>query len=298
MKDIIVIPTYLRPEYLQVCLEHLANTKATPTQKEFWVCSDQRPEDEYRWKILLDWQKEVISAWRGNLPIKFIQGIKHQFSGNSFNTLESYKKAYYEEGVRNVYLVEDDVFVTPDFFKWHEAAAEMEPDALCSIAYRCSRNHEARKDVADPAAYFTTARDYASIGVRWTASKLAPVLAHARPEYYADQTGYIQRVFAGNRFAGDFCEQDGLIMRVMWEQRSFTVWPYVPRAYHMGWYGYHRPNGKRPQGFLEAKVSEIKATITDSKRLAQAAPDFGDIEVYPTGQMPEYSGLTKLQHFE
>jgi len=298
VKDIILIPTYLRPEYLQICLEHLANTKATPTQKEFWICADQRPDDEYRWKIILDWQKEVIGAWHVSLPMRFFQGPKHQFNGNSFNVIESYKKAHHEAGVRFVYLVEDDVLVTPDFFRWHEAVAAAEPESPCSIAYRCSRNAKAFRNILRPEAYFTTARDYASIGVRWTAAALEKVIEHGAPEYYGDQSGYIQRRFAGNRFAGDFCEQDGLIMRVLWEQRWFTVWPYVPRCYHMGWYGYHRPNGKRPQGFLEAKVAEIKATISNPGKLASAAPDFGDIEPYPTEVMPEYSGLEKLQHFD
>ncbi len=298
MKDVVLVPTYLRPEYLQICLEHLAQTTATATPKEFWICADRRPDDEHRYKIILDWQNDVMSAWRGTLPIRFVQGAIHQFSGNSFNVLESYKKAYKEPGVRNVYLVEDDVFVTPDFFRWHEMAAEVEPDAMCSIAYRCSRNHEARTDVTDPGAYFTTARDYASIGVRWTREKLGPVLEHAREEYYADQSGYIRRVFAGNRFEGDFAEQDGKIMRVMWNTRGFTVWPYVPRCFHLGWYGYHRPNGKRPDGFLETKIGAIKGIISDPVKLKLAAPDFGDIEPYPTEPMGSYEGLTKLQHFD
>ena len=298
MKDVVLIPTYLRPEYLQICLEHLAQTTATATPKEFWICADRRPDDEYRYKIVLDWQNDVLSAWRGTLPIRFINGVKHTYSGNSFNVLESYKKAYNEPGVRNVYLVEDDVFVTPDFFRWHEMAAEVEPDAMCSIAYRCSRNHEARTDVSDPGAYFTTARDYASIGVRWPRESLVPVLEHARDEYYMDQTGYIQRVFAGNRFAGDFAEQDGLIMRCAWLTKGFTTWPYVPRCFHLGWYGYHRPNGKRPDGFLDAKIGAIKATISNPEKLRLASPDFGDIEPYPTEPMGSYEGLTKLQHFD
>jgi hypothetical protein len=298
MKDIVLIPTYLRPEYLQICLEHLAQTISTPTPKEFWICADRRPNDEHRYKILLDWQNEVLGAWRGVLPIRFIQGASHTYSGNSFNVLESYKRAYNEPGVRNVYLVEDDVFVVPDFFRWHEAIAEVEPNACCSIAYRCSRNGEAHRGILQPGSYFTTARDYASIGVRWGREHLSPILDHARADYYADQTGYIQRRFAGNRFAGDFSEQDGLIMRVMWEQHWFTAWPYVPRCFHMGWYGYHRPNGKRPDGFLESKIGAIKATISNAEKLKLAAPDFGDIEPYPTEPMAEYSGLTKLQHFD
>ena len=192
IKDVVLIPTYLRPEFLQICLEHLAQTTATATPKEFWICADRRPDDEQRWKILLEWQKDVLDAWRGTLPIKIIQGEKHSFNGNSFNVLESYKKAYNAPGVRDVYLVEDDVLVSPDFFTWHEAAKEAEPEAACSIAYRCSRNSEAYTGILQSGSYFTSARDYASIGVRWSRAKLEVILEHARSEYYVDQARYIQ----------------------------------------------------------------------------------------------------------
>jgi hypothetical protein len=298
MKDIVIITTYMRPEYLQICLEHLAQATSTATPKEFWICADRRPDDEHRHKLELEWQKEVLDAWRGALPFKIVQGEKHSFNGNSFNVLESYKKAYNEPGVRDVYLVEDDVFVTPDFFVWHEASAQAEPEAPCSIAYRCNRNSEARRDVLQSGSYFTSYRDYASIGVRWKREMLEPVLEHARKEYYANQNGYISARFPGSRFAGNFTEQDGMIMRVMSEQKWFTVWPYVPRCYHMGWYGYHRPKGRRPDGFLEAKIDQIKATLRNADKLKFAAPDFGDIEAMPAEWPGPFEKLEKLQEFK
>ncbi len=298
MKDVVLIPTYLRPEYLQICLEHLAQTTATPTSKEFWICVDQRPDDDVRWMLPLQWQHDVLNAWRESLVIKVIFGVKHSFNGNSFNVMESYKKAYNEPGVRYVYLVEDDVFVTPDFFVWHEAAAEAEPDSVCSIAYRCSRNSEARSDITDPAAYFTTARDYASIGVRWPKERLEAVLAHAKPQYYANQAGYLLGRFQNNRFGKNFTEQDGLIMRLMDQEKWFTVWPHVPRCYHMGWYGYHRPRGKRPNGFIEDKIRDIKAVLRDEEKLRFMAPDFGDIEPMPKEWPAPFEKLVKLQEFK
>jgi hypothetical protein len=298
VKDIVLIPTYMRPEYLQICLEHLAQTTSTATPKEFWICADRRPDDEHRHKLELEWQKEVLDAWRGALPFKLVQGEKHNFNGNSFNVLESYKKAYNEPGVRDVYLVEDDVFVTPDFFVWHEAAAQVEPEAPCSIAYRCNRNVEAIRGILQPELYFTSGRDYASIGVRWNREKLEPVLQHARKEYYANQNGYISARFPGSRFGQCFTEQDGMIMRVMGEQNWFTVWPYVPRCYHMGWYGYHRPKGRRPDGFLEAKIDQIKATLRNADKLKFAAPDFGDIEAMPAEWPGPFEKLEKLQEFK
>ncbi len=297
MKDIILIPTYIRAEYLNVCLEHLANTIRTPSEKEFWVCQDFRQNDDHRYRIQMDWTKEVVERFRGPLDIKTFRTPPHIYPGNSFNVLESYKLAFSTDA-RYVYLVEDDVMVKPDFFQWHEYINEVEPNAMCSIAYRCSRNHEARTDVVDPGAYFTTARDYASIGVCWKKENLLPVIEHCTSAYYNDLDGYMPKRFPGNRFNADFSEQDGIIMRIMWETNAFTVWPYVPRAYHMGWYGYHRANGKRPDGFWEQKSGVIRAMISDPEALKIAAPDYGDIEAYPKEPVEPYETFTKLQHFD
>jgi hypothetical protein len=124
----------------------------------------------------------------------------------------------------------------------------------------------------DPAAYFTTERDYASIGVCWKKDRLAGLASHSSPAYFADPSNYIQRTFPGNRFAGDFCEQDGLIMRLLWEERAFTTWPYVPRCYHLGGFGYHRPNGRRPEGQLKAKIDTLRSWIRDAAKLKEVFP--------------------------
>ena len=295
MTDIVLIPAYMRPEYLTLCLEHLAAAAGARDDKQYWICQDMRHEDENRYRMPLLWTKEVLD--NSPLPVRYIQRKPHGWNGNSYNTMEAYKEAYGTEA-RYVYLVEEDVLVTRDFFTWHEAVQIAEPDTLCSIAYRCSRNREARTDIVDPAAYFTTARDYASIGVCWRREILRKLAGHCATQYYATPADYILQHFPNNRFSGDFCEQDGLIMRLMWEERAFTSWPYVPRCYHMGWYGYHRPNGRRPEGQLAAKVSALRELIRDPVRLGVAAPDFGDIEAYDDRLNQPFNVLYKEQHFK
>lgn len=298
MKDIVLIPTYLRPEYLWLCLEKLSECKNPGTDYEFWICADRRPNDDVTWRLVHQWEQETFAYWKKKLPLFWYEVAPHTFPGNSYNVLRSYERAYRTDA-RNVFLVEDDVLVTPDFFQWHEAIAEREPNGACSIAYRCSRNCDALTGITDPGAYFNTARDYASIGVRWPRLNLAHLLEHITPRYFNRQDAYMQERFPGNRFAGDFAEQDGLIMRIMWEQKWFTVWPYVPRCYHMGWYGYHRPNGVRPNGWLEQKVGALRSMISDADALKRVAPDFGDIEPYKgLGELQTTSTFTKLQHFD
>lgn len=295
MNDIVLVPTYYRPEYLSLCLEYLSKARGIET-KEVWVCQDFRQHDEHRHYIEEQWTAAVIDDWRKKLSIRFIRSTPHIFQGNTQNVMEAYRRAY-ETDARFVYLVEDDVFVMPDFFEWHEAV-QAEDDYFCSVAYRCIRNQEARTDVDDPNAYFTTARDYASIGVCWKRDKLKHLALHASTTYYSDTDAYMLRAFPGNRFGDCFSEQDGLIMRVMWEQNGVTAWPYVPRAYHMGWYGYHRPNGSRPNGHLEQKIQALISMISDADRLKIAAPDYGDIEPLPTSVPGKFSKLYKIQHFD
>jgi len=298
MKDIILVTTYLRPEFLYLCLEYLSKTDPTATPKEFWVCADNRPEDTFTWSFVLRWQADVLKKWSGILPIKFISGSPHSYCGNSYNTLESYKRAYNEPDVRYVYLVEDDVLVTPDFFKWHEAAAEAEPNSFCSIAYRCRRNKKIIPNVSDPAAYFTSLRDFASIGVRWSRETISWFKDHACPAYYGNMATYIRSKMFTESLGGDFSEQDGLIERVMLRLRRPAVWAYVPRAFHLGWYGYHRSNGQRPNGVLEGKVSAIRDIIIDPEKVRKECKDFNDIEPYPVSTPAPFESLTKLQHLE
>lgn len=281
--DIVLITTYNRPDYLRLCLEYLSRAEGI-ADKEIWICVD-------RGRALIREFYEVVCDFRAlNISVLFRE--PHTHHGNSHNTLEAYKEAFYTNA-RFVYLVEDDVLVQPDFFKWHEAVQAC-GDFMCSVAFRCGRNAEARTDIVDPEAYFTTARDYASIGVCWRREKLAPVIEHAKDEYYSDLTGYLERQFPNNRFADCFTEQDGLIMRVLGATHGLVAWPYVPRCYHIGFAGYNRPRGAR---FTTAELREI---IHDPAKVAAADCDFHDIEAVPTEPIPfwEPSKLHCLQKFD
>lgn len=272
MKDVILITTYNRPDYLRLCLEYLAAAPGIGNC-EVRVCID-------RGKGLLREFYDVVNDFRTQIALSTTVRPEHSYMGNSFNTLEAYKEAY-QTNAQFVYLVEDDVLVRPDFFKWHEAV-QSRGDFMCSVAYRCSRNSEARRDITDATAYFTTARDYASVGVCWRREKLAPVLEHAKEEYYRDLKGYLVSHFPNNRFSDCYTEQDGLIMRVMGETHGYTAWPYVPRAYHVGVVGYNRPRGPR------LSYQEIKEMIHSQEKIRTADKDFGDIEVVPTSPTPDW----------
>ena|SRR5208282_1442314 len=284
----------MRPEFLSLCLEYLAAAEGSRDEKEYWVLQDMRLHDEHRYNMQLKWTEEVIE--KSPIPVRYIKRRPHSFSGNSYNLLEGYKEAY-ESTAPFVALVEDDVLVTPDYWKWNDAVYAREPEIMASVAYRCKRNGEARTDITDSSAYFTSARDYASVGPVWRRERLGPVVEHAVSEYYGNMAGYLDTRFPTDVYSGWYHEQDGLIMRVQHEQGWSTAWGYVPRCYHMGWYGYHRPNGKRPDGQLKEKVAAIREQIHSAGRLRISAPDFGDIEPYDASLNVPFSEMRKEQHF-
>ena len=259
MRDIVLITSFDRPQCLRLCREYL--DKAGVQDKAVWICHDDR---------------------------------KHGYHGNTYNTMEAYKRAY-ETDARYVYLVEDDVLVMPDFFQWHEALQE-QGDFMCTLAYRCHRNPHVRQDVIDPTAYLTSREDYASIGVCWKRENLAPVVAHASARYYGCMDSYMLQRFPHHPFGGDFSEQDGLIMRVLKETQGVTAWSYLPRAFHIGLWGYNRPNGR------QLSLQELRNTIHDAAAIRKANTyhqDLKDIEPVPTSPTLAWDkkDLHRIQEF-
>ena len=283
MRDIVLVPVYSRPDYLRVCLEYLARAEGI-ADKEVWICID-------RGRSLIREFYEVLNDFRNQINFSVIIRPEHSYMGNSMNVLEAYKEAY-QTDAKFIYLVEDDVVVQPDFFTWHEAVQKT-GDYFCSVAYRCLRNTGTFINCTDPEAYFTTAQDYASIGVGWRRERLAPVIKHACEEYYKNLEPYILKHFPCNRFCTSYAEQDGLIMRVMADVKGITAWPYVPRAFHFGVNGYNRPRGPR------LSYAEIKEMIYSPEKIAAADLDFHDVEPMPKGPTSSWdaSKLHCIQRF-
>jgi hypothetical protein len=283
-RSITLITSYSRPQYLKLCLEYLSQAVGIENQ-EIWLFVD-------RGRSLVREFYEVLADFK-HLSIRTTFRPEHNYHGNSYNTLEAYKEAYATDA-KFIYLVEDDVLVRPDFFKWHEAIQE-KVNPFVSVAYRCSRNSEVRTDIVDPEAYLTSSKDFASIGCCWRREQLAPVIQHAKIEYYSDLAGYLAKHFPNNRFAGSFWEQDGMVMRLLGNNNDYIVaFGYVPRSFHFGNFGYNRPRGSR------LSYDELKGIIHDLEKIKEADRDFGDIEPMPRDNPAEWdpAKLYRVQHFD
>lgn len=274
--DVVLVPTYNRPELLHLCLEALAACPGIE-DKIIHVRHDNHNGAAARADVAVG----VVNRFRPKLSIDFATSIAHSYHGNTFNVMEGYRAAY-ETGARQVFLIEDDVLVCNDFFRWH-AGVHANHKLMCSVGWHClRRGPEIPRGDEDPLPYFLSKADYASVGVCWQREMLEHLLAHATTFYYKNLTGYLKEHFPSNRFGDCFTEQDGLIMRLLDIVKAPVAWPYRRRCHHVGIYGYHRPSGYRPgqaagtgTNRLETAIEETRGIINDPVRMEKVGNKFG-----------------------
>jgi len=194
--------------------------------------------------------------------------------------LAAYTKAY-ETDAKYIYLVEEDVFVTPDFFRWHEAVQSVE-DYFCTIAGKTDI-HSIVFDGDFTGGYFQS-ENFRSLGVCWKRENLKSVVKHAVFDYFHQPTSYLLKQFPDSKMGLGMLEQDGLIQRIVESTFQKTGWACVPRAYHVGVYGYHRGIGKENMfvGTLPERIEMIRKASSDSEWLKKVAGFQVDIQSFPT----------------
>ncbi len=292
-RDIVLVTTYYRPEYLWACLQSIVDAEGG-ADKDVWVIHDKHVNDGNK-SVEESQNLEVLKEFSGKFAgFQYIEMPATSYSGNSRCTLESYKRAYNTNGVRFVYLVEDDILVEKDFFKWHEAV-QAKGDYLCSVG-RLQTTREDLTQSDDPNAYVESRSDYTSWGSCWKRESLALLVEHCVGDYYGNMTAYIQRRFPNSQFGSVWTEQDGLIRRVLVESGKCTASPCMKRAYHVGITGYHRSQGYRFTGTLQQKVQQLNDALKNGTLpgLRKDYVDLNDIDV-PRGSTPEWSELKAVQ---
>jgi hypothetical protein len=273
VKDIVIIPTFDRPEYLWACLENIYEIHQDET-KEFWISEDVHADKPKSFTIEIEmlatvreWQKKFGSRFR------YIGRSPHTTYGNSYNVLSALCEAAATDA-RYVYLIEDDVLITQDFFAWNEEVHnKFQPWASCAGRLNRSLNFamngpeaidESIKDVNACVQSITAYNSWATCFSRLALSEI---------------TDKAELCF--DKFRPGF-EQDIMIQNMIRGRSHHTIWPYVPRAYHMGWYSYHR-DGMRFYGSLEEKVKALQAAVTDQGKI-RAMASIQQIDAFPLNQ--------------
>jgi hypothetical protein len=264
MRDIVIIPTYDRPEMLWMCLEYLSACKEAQ-ELEIWIRIDNH--DIVRSQTV-ERETDAVLQNFSHLPLRIKYRQPHRYDGNTFNIMESYLEAYWS-GAEHVYLIEDDVIVCKDFFSWHRQA-QSDNQCFCSVAWKCLKDRVTNLP-------YVVSNSYASIGTCFKRESLASIIEHAHHDYYSDLLLYCRKTFPGR---GDgYTEQDGLIERIMVINQFKAVFPVTPHCFHVGWYGYHR-GLPYPSGNLWQRYDQVKKAVRDPqavKALSNGLIDVDDV---------------------
>ena len=267
----VVIPCFNRPEFLSVCLEQIL--KADQAEGQTYIfCKDHK------------FNKSIQSVI-DDFPLQKYE-INTPFCGNSFGQ-QSYNvlngllvAAKYSD---KVCLVEDDIMISKDFFTWMNDILN-NVECFCSIA---SFNHNTRHTCTENenGYYFGSETDYQGWGMAMTSKVIMKyIFPHFQNDYFQNSGGYVKTHFPESVISGSFTEQDGLIRRIMERQRELKpVFPHVPRAFHSGFYSYHRGASKH------YTPEQIKRIIFDPVAFKRACGKYQDSE--PCNMLTSHSTL-------
>lgn len=245
--EIVIVPAWKRPAFLLATLRRLF--LADDGRLEYWLALDRGCDPQVA-RVAQNFVHHM--GHRARLTRR-----AHAYKGNSYHVLQCYREAL-EHNPDLIHLVEEDVLVGVDYFDFHRSAHKLVPDAF---AVSLCRNQNFTADPApDPDAVYTVDQ-YQSIGVSFRSSKLALVLPHLTNAYFRDPVTYCRRRWPNTRIRPANAEQDGLLNRIVEEDKMPVVYAARPRAYHAGFVGYHR-NGATLAGTIEEQAEQLLAMST------------------------------------
>ena len=223
---VVIIVAYNRPQFLQLCLERIQLSEGAENNQYIFAL-------DYGYDPAI---RSVINSFPFNHMIIETPNKGYTIGKQSFNVLNSWLVAtQYGE---LCCMIEDDVMIGTDFFKWHETVHKLNPDLFAAVG---TKNHNTRVTVNNDlnAYYVTRNMDYQSLGVSIRSDVINQYIKpHFNKSYFIDPVNYCTRVFPPSEIGSAFAEQDGLIRRI--KSGLPVAFPCVPRAFHSGFYGKNR----------------------------------------------------------
>lgn len=281
MSDIIFVPCCKRPEFLRLCIDQIMKTEEAKNMTVLF-----HVDFHYTAGIM-----NVIKSYP--YPKETIINKRHAFRNKlPVNILEGYRKAC-EMSSEYVFMIEEDVLISNDFFKWHYRIHEDEGGLFCSIASKNNNLNKRLKIKDNLNNYYTSHATYQSLGVCFKKNVIIEhILPHAHKHYYGDNRGYCFKHFPKSRLGKNWCEQAGLIRRIQETKSMAIAYPFTPRSYHAGFYGKNR----KGRSFTAQK---LKLICFDAKLMKQHAIK----ENYYTDSIPvnltngSWDGVKKIIHY-
>lgn len=283
----LLIPCWRRPEFLRLCLENL--TQAEGIKDVHVIFRPDHGSDPENIKVI-----EQFKARLGSHEVIPTDRTGYTSTKQSYSLLTGYMIAG-QRSTDLVFMVEEDVMVSRDFFRYHTTLHARE-NLFCSLS---TKNHNRQVTTTDdPGAYYLTTLDYCSLGVCFKADTIYEhVIPHINESYLKSPARYVSAKFPGSILHKSMCEQDGLIRRIQENvgPQLPIAYPHVPRAFHAGYYGYNRPQ-KAPKTFAE-RLARLRSVIynKEAMRLASLNPAMAaDSEPVPL-DIPAWTELRRAQ---
>ena len=260
MNGIVIIPAFDRPAFLQVCIDHILKADGAETMRYIFALDTGYHPDNLKVINGFPFQYAV-------LPRKSkVVGIGKQSNNVLMGLLAGLN---YCDG-KPIYYIEDDVFIGKDFFTF--GAKMLEPDTLCAVL---SKNVNGNDTVTDDLnAYYTKlSNEYQGIGSIFNPSMLERYIKpHICTEYVLQPRAYCLQHFPKTLLGADYCEQDGLIRRIIEKNGLKVAFSHVPRCFHAGFFGYHRLTAhhvrKLPLKEQVKKIYQIAFNVDELRKVA------------------------------
>ena len=243
MSDIVIIPTYDRPELLWLCAENLA--KADGIESKRVIIHEDYHSDKPKSVRLQEEISETVEFVKRVLSsVEHVQ-VRHTNYGCSYNFIDGWRVGL-KSDAKFVYHIEDDCMVTKDYFRFAEAAHELCPDAfvVCGNARPQSRTSESN-------LVHLTDKWFQTFALSFRREQLGKVLLPNYEDY---------------KFSKHF-EFDTYVMTWMVEHGEYSVSPNRERVFCYGYFSYHMP-GQRLPGKLAERVEYVRAATKDPSILS------------------------------
>jgi hypothetical protein len=291
-KDIVVVPCWRRGEFLWHCLDNLCRADGIETVHVLF-----RPDTGYAQETI-----DVIHSFAdrlGSYEIELADPSPFRRTKPSANFLFGMLHAA-AKARQLVYLVEEDIMVGRDYFRWHRAVHAAASPLFCSIPVRNPNRSLTLPD--DVSAYYLSSGDSCSNGMCFNKDVLLRLVApHFNMGYLRQPKKYIRRRFPGSKIGLGFVEQDGLIRRIQ-EQSPYPIaWPCVPRAFHSGYFGSRGgwQNFSRPDSVgqsLKERVQVLTDTIysVEAMRRSIDRPEFLETCMPCVLELPSWDRLHRI----
>lgn len=250
-QDVIIFVCYQRPELAVLALEHLAECpEAKECDLEIWIDNHiGNPPHPDIWKV-------IEGFLFPSVPSVSLMSA-HTVAGMNLVTPEALKQAY-QSKYRYVFVLEEDIMVTPDWIRWSRAAHQtFHP--LVSYGQSAQSRHP------DP-TLCVIQEWFCAWGACFSREKMEPIVRHFNADLYSNPLAYQQKELPEQFKTHNVLAWDGLLTNIMRRDHLKSVCPLMARCFHAGVWGFHRnPKSPLADGSLGDRIREMREHLYDSK---------------------------------